>query len=139
MVDCTYGINYGCNGGWPYKAMSWWKTHAAVKNSCYPYTAKDGNCKTSCAGVVKTTAAHYVSKGEDNLKASSNNRVTTVLVDASAFSSYGGGVYDGYCGTSLNHAVTLTGYGTEGGKDYWRIKNSWNTWWGESGYIRLAR
>ena len=37
------------------------------------------------------------------------------------------------------HAVTVVGYGAEDGKDYWLIKNSFSTAWGQSGYIRMAR
>jgi len=43
------------------------------------------------------------------------------------------------CGTELNHAVTCTGYGSENGKDFWNIKNSWGGSWGDNGYIRLLK
>jgi len=52
---------------------------------------------------------------------------------------YSGGILDTTkCGTNLDHAITAVGYGTENGKDFVIIRNSWGADWGEEGYIRIA-
>ncbi|XP_039131766.1 zingipain-1-like [Dioscorea cayenensis subsp. rotundata] len=49
------------------------------------------------------------------------------------------GIFSGYCSTKTDHVVTIVGYGTEGDKDYWIIKNSWSDFWGVAGYMRMER
>ena len=42
----------------------------------------------------------------------------------------------------VDHDVQMVGYGTDkelGNIDYWIVRNSWSTLWGEDGFVRLAR
>merc|ERR1719375_3031158 len=63
-----------------------------------------------------------------------------VSVAGSGWSAYGSGIFDS-CekDATIDHAVVAVGYGTEGQKKYWKIRNSWGDLWGENGYIRLLR
>merc|ERR1712032_842773 len=82
------------------------------------------------------------SRDEDALKSAVSQQPVSVAIEAdkSAFQFYSGGVLDNSaCGTNLDHGVLVVGYGTDGGKDYWKVKNSWGPSWGEEGYIRMVR
>ena len=68
----------------------------------------------------------------------------TVAVAASSnvFVYYKSGIISSTsCGSYTNHGVTIVGYGNDATlkMDYWLVKNSWGTWWGESGYFRVLR
>jgi len=83
-----------------------------------------------------------------SLKAAVYQQPVQVGVDAAAnnFHLYKSGIMSGTCGTHLDHAVTVVGYGeanvtvngTTSTMAYFKIKNSWTAHWGEKGYIRIA-
>lgn len=65
-------------------------------------------------------------------KAVAAQPVSIAVAVTPALQFYSKGVFDGNCGTALNHGVLAVGYGedVEGGK-FWKIKNSWGEGWGE--------
>jgi C1A family cysteine protease len=64
-----------------------------------------------------------------------------IQANQAAIKQYTGGVFTGVCGQRLDHGVLAVGYGNDGtsGLDYWKVKNSWGTGWGEVGYIRIEK
>ncbi|XP_048103508.1 procathepsin L-like [Alosa alosa] len=147
LVDCTgsYG-DQGCSGGWMNPAFQYISNNGGLDTEdYYPYEAKNGFCRFNPSGVGATCSgyADVMPKGDESALEwhVANVGPVSVAVDAEHFQNYGSGVfYDSYCSSSnVNHAVLVVGYGTEGGQDYWLVKNSWGTYWGEQGYIKMSR
>jgi C1A family cysteine protease len=132
LVDCSRPQgNQGCNGGWPTSAVKYVISNGLTSTAAYPYTAKDGSCKTQ-GGETKITGQKAAS-GCSGLTTAITSSPISVTVDATNWSQYKSGVFNN-CKSSINHAVLLVGV-----KDgNWKIKNSWGSTWGETGYIRLA-
>ncbi|XP_010522111.1 PREDICTED: ervatamin-B [Tarenaya hassleriana] len=145
LIDCDTGKdNQGCNGGLMETAFAFIKSNGGITTeSNYPYKARDNTCDKSKAKNHAVTISGYgkVRTNEKSLQAAAASQPISVGIDAGgyAFQLYSSGVFNSYCGTQLNHGVTVVGYGEESKKKYWIVKNSWGTGWGEKGYIRMAR
>ncbi|KAF7659114.1 hypothetical protein LDENG_00003190 [Lucifuga dentata] len=148
LVDCSksYGT-YGCNGAWMANAYDYVVQNGLQSTSTYPYTSVDTQ---PCFYDSRLAVAHvkeyrFIPKGNEQALADAVATIgpITVAIDAdhSSFLFYSSGIYDEpNCNpNNLSHAVLLVGYGSEGGQDYWIIKNSWGPGWGEGGYMRLIR
>jgi C1A family cysteine protease len=147
LVDCASGAGYfnlGCNGGTPDSAFKYMINNGQCTETSYPYTAKDGSCqKCTSAGVKFTGCSDVTPKDQVALKAAVAKQPVVIAIEADTryFQSYSSGILTdaAKCGTTLDHAVEIVGYGTENGIDYWKVRNSWGNSWGESGYIRIQK
>ncbi|KAI4343018.1 hypothetical protein MLD38_027568 [Melastoma candidum] len=140
LVDCDHG-NKGCDGGLESPAFKYVKDNGGLMaEDSYPYNEEDGTCDLRGTPVAKITGYEYVTKNDEKalLKAVANQPVS-IAVDGTLLQLYRRRVFNGPCHTDLNHAITAVGYGTEGRKKYWLMKNSWGEDWGEDGYLRIAR
>ncbi|KAL8130330.1 hypothetical protein V2J09_019490 [Rumex salicifolius] len=144
LVDCVTDSR-GCHGGNMDSAFSFVQQNGGITTeSSYPYMGTDGNtcASQSVTNAVQISSFSDVANDEGALLQAVNKQPISVGIDGSGlnFKSYGSGVFTGPCESEMNHAVTLVGYGTTAdGTDYWLIKNSWGTTWGENGYMRIQR
>ena len=145
LVDCDTYDN-GCNGGWMDSTYNWIRLNGGLcLNADYTYTGTENSCPaTPCANpvaeIVPTSTTSVTADSITDLEAASAQSVVGVAVAVGGvFSSYQSGVFTGSCGSSINHGVVLVGYGTEGSTDYWTIKNSWGTGWGDGGYMKILK
>lgn len=146
LVDCsTAQGNEGCNGGLMDYAFEYIiKNKGITTEEAYPYTATGPNACKAAGKPVAATLSGYKDVAVNSETALETALVTqpvsvAVEADQSVFQFYTGGVMDSACGTQLDHGVLAVGYGTEGGKEYFKVKNSWGADWGDKGYILLAR
>jgi len=145
LVDCATGVAYGshgCSGGQMEGAFKYIVEHGQCALTEYPYTATSGSCQ-KCAAVAHISSCSDVKPNDQiSLKAAVAQQPVAIAIEADTryFQSYSSGVLtSASCGTNLDHGVLIVGYGNEKGQDYWLVKNSWSTTWGDNGYVKIAR
>jgi len=133
LVDCSGSFgNQACNGGLMDNAFKYVKANGILHEDEYPYKAVKQTCSKN-SGNFKIGGFTDI-KNCNDLATGLTSRPISVAVDATNWSPYKSGVFNN-CKTSLNHGVLLVGVSDQ----FWRVKNSWGTTWGESGFVRLAR
>jgi len=139
IVSCDK-VDGGCNGGWPYNAYTYVHGAGGIETeNAYPYSSgtsgATGTCRFDGSKVAFNLASYKsVAQGEANLQTALNTGPVSVCVDASSWGSYSSGILR-TCGRSVDHCVQAVGYTA----DYWIVRNSWGSSWGESGFMRIAR
>jgi len=148
LVDCSgnYG-NMGCDGGLMDYAFQYIKENNGIDTEeSYPYEALDNSCrfKKATVGATATGFVDITAQSEADLQtAIATIGPISVAIDASqdSFQFYKSGVYNepACSSTQLDHGVLAVGYDTTTSGDYYIVKNSWGTSWGNEGYIWMTR
>jgi len=161
IVSCDT-TDFGCGGGWTTDAFNYVQTAGGLEdNSDYPYTSgasgDSGTCQVntkdfavklasspfSYATPPCTSGSGCTTQDEGTMQ---NNCAATgpvsVCVNAASWQDYSGGVLTDNCPPDyddLDHCVQVVGYNADStGQQYWIVRNSWNTGWGDQGYIYIA-
>ncbi|CAG2176727.1 unnamed protein product, partial [Oppiella nova] len=154
LVDCMKdeGITGCSSGGWPYLAYQYIirEAQGVDTEASYPTINKDNpKCMFTTKNIGARAHAFGVVMPGDEVAL--KEAVATIgplsmcVITPGQFTGYKSGVFDvPTCGTQfewVNHCMLIVGYGTDeqSGKDYWLVKNSMGTQWGEQGYIKMAR
>jgi hypothetical protein len=151
LVDCGYngkGMN-GCNGAYvgAYQDFLANSGKKVSHEAQYPYLDRDPNLK--CMGKPTWNTGAKITKAitdyrcnEDKLKKlvyKYGAVATGIYASDRGLSNINKGVFAQCSTTKIKHAVTVVGYGTQNGKPYWLIKNSWGDNWGDGGYVKIVR
>ncbi|KAJ8335256.1 hypothetical protein SKAU_G00408950 [Synaphobranchus kaupii] len=150
LVDCSskYG-NEGCKGGFIHQAFKYVIDNQGIdSDSSYPYHAVQEQCKYDPANRAANCSSYsFVKQGDEGGPQIRCGQCGPHLCGHRRYqaqvpflSQWYVCVYDDpSCSHDVNHAVLVVGYGSLGGQDFWLVKNSWGTTFGDHGYIRMAR
>lgn len=151
LVDCDK-LDMGCGGGLMDNAFLFDENSTGIcSEEDYPYKMHRrwlkgcGSENGECTPVEHTRVKSFidVENSVDALVQAISQQPVSVAIEADqqSFQFYKSGVFDDpSCGEALDHGVAAVGYGTsEDGKDYFKVRNSWGSSWGDEGYILMSR
>ena len=134
----TYNYD-GCFGGFTRTGYDYVARAGGITTEAlYPYDVTTSYCDTSKNNYAVTVTNSYRVDGEAAMiNQVLSGRTLSISLDASNMGSYKSGIFSG-CDVNynVNHAMNIVGVNVEEG--YWILRNSWGTWWGDNGYMKLA-
>jgi C1A family cysteine protease len=152
VVDCSFHLrgdmNGGCEGGHEVVVMDYVKQNGLVLEDSYRYTSGKSRSHASCQKKSGTFGKNLkylrVPPNDERALAEAIAQYGTLTMSISGenrdFQMYRGGIYDNpSCSKNVDHLISVVGYGSENGKDFWIVKNSWGATWGENGFGRVRR
>eukprot|EP00949_MAST-11_sp_MAST-11-sp1_P005416 g5416.t1 len=158
LLDCdTSRVCKGCCGGLSENALQWLAGDSAAPDTGagiaseadYPYVSAMGTdpvantCNYSAPIVAKVTGFGVLQSPLDDstvVSAATQYGVLSVAMDAHVLQFYTGGIITNSSSCSnTNHAVAIVGYGTSANLQYYKVRNSYGTSFGEQGYFRISQ
>ncbi|GMI01558.1 hypothetical protein TrVE_jg12122 [Triparma verrucosa] len=155
LLDCDQSrICGGCCGGLPENSLQWLAGDSDApgggtgisSEADYPYnsasgTDPNGGCDGSKPRVATLTGFGVLDNPDDASVMAALNEfgVLAVALDSTVLQFYTGGIItDSSVCLNTNHVVAIVGYDSEDGVDYYKIRNSYGTEFGEDGYFRIS-
>jgi len=110
--------------------------------TCDTFTANGGSCTPIMQYPNATIASYGSIRDSDNMKSEIyKNGPIACGINAEEIVDYTGGVLDvPHKLKMINHIISVVGWGYDEttNKQYWIIRNSWGSYWGELGFMKLV-
>jgi hypothetical protein len=141
-VECRWDKSDPCRGGIPIDLLKYIQQYGVMASVSYgKYMARQQDCKPS-KQVVNIDDVVVLPNSAEYFLHILQAHTITASVDSRGLKDYSSGIImSSSCSEplTLDHAVNIIGYGVERNIQYWIVKNSYGTKWGEQGYFRIER
>jgi len=154
IIDCAGAGD--CGGGDHMDVWAYANKNGVPDETCNNYQAKNQDCSPfnmcgtcdpdgDCTPIKKYNlykVSEYAQiSGKDKMQAEIMTRgpISCGIEATDALELYTGGIFSQYIANpGINHIISVVGWGSDSGNDYWIVRNSWGTPWGEYGFFRLS-
>lgn len=129
-----------CSGGY-FTALNYIRDVGLPDETQDPYKGRNTSCRDDLSPLVRIKNWFYVgAPGRtatiEEMKAALIKYGPLVVDVNASFGSYRGGIYNNCNTRNTNHMVIITSYDDSNG-GYWTVMNSWNSQWGDKGYLKI--
>jgi len=161
LISCENLGGEGCYGSDALVAYQWIHLNNITDETCSVYQARGWTNGLGCSADIKckncdpskgcSVPSSYYIYGIDEYGSIAGEQammneiyqrgpITCGIAVTQELLNYTGGIFvDNQTDLEIDHDISVVGYGSENGVNYWVIRNSWGTYWGEEGFFRLIR